>query len=221
MIKRTPGRQPDRAQKARRQGRRDHDEDRNETMISGRENGNAFGHDRFRSTTVVAVLKEGQVALAADGQVTLGETVMKQHAEKVRRIAKGRALVGFAGGVADALTLMERLEGKFESHPGNVRRAAVELARDWRTDRVLRRLEAMLLLADTETLLMVSGNGDVIEPDDGVAAIGSGGAYALAAARALAQHSTLGAAEIAEAALRVASEICIYTNDNISMETLP
>jgi len=185
------------------------------------ENETGFGRQRIRSTTVVAVVRNGQVAVAADGQVTLGETVMKQRAEKVRRIAKGRALVGFAGGVADALTLMERLEGKFESHPGNVRRAAVELARDWRADRVLRKLEAMLLLADPETLLMVSGNGDVIEPDDGVAAIGSGGAYALAAARALAQHSSLGAAEIAEAALRVAAEICIYTNDKISMETLP
>lgn len=183
--------------------------------------GNGLGHDRIRSTTVVAVLRDGRVALAADGQVTLGETIMKQRAEKVRRIAKGRALVGFAGGVADALTLMERLEGKFESHPGNVRRAAVELARDWRTDRVLRKLEAMLLLADSETLLIVSGNGDVIEPDDGVAAIGSGGAYALAAARSLVKHTSLSPAEIAEAALRVAAEICIYTNDNISMEKLP
>lgn len=177
--------------------------------------------ERSRSTTVVAVLRDGGVALAADGQVTLGETVMKQGAEKVRRIAKGRALVGFAGGVADALTLLERLEGKFESHPGNVRRAAVELARDWRTDRVLRKLEAMLLVADAETLLLVSGNGDVIEPDDGVAAIGSGGAYALAAARALVAHTSLGAAEIAEAALQVAAEICIYTNAKITMETLP
>ena len=175
----------------------------------------------IRSTTVVAVLRDGQVALAADGQVTLGETVVKDRAEKVRRIGKGKALVGFAGGVADALTLMERLEGKLESHPGNVRRAAVELARDWRMDRVLRKLEAMILIGDSETLLMVSGNGDVIEPDDGVAAIGSGGAYALAAARSLAEHTSLGAAEIAEAALRVAAGICIYTNDNISMETLP
>jgi ATP-dependent HslUV protease subunit HslV len=179
------------------------------------------GGERARSTTVVAVVRGGQIALAADGQVTLGETVMKMSAEKVRRIAKGRALVGFAGGVADALTLLERLEGKFETHPGNVRRAAVELARDWRTDRVLRKLEAMLLLGDAETLLMVSGNGDVIEPDDGVAAIGSGGVYALAAARALARHTDLGAPEIADAALRVAAEICIYTNDQIKMETLP
>lgn len=176
---------------------------------------------RIRSTTVVAVVRGGKIAIAADGQVTLGDTVMKQRAEKVRRIGKGRALVGFAGGVADALTLLERLEGKFESHPGNVRRAAVELARDWRTDRVLRKLEAMLLLGDAETLLMVSGNGDVIEPDDGVAAIGSGGGYALAAARALVRHTNMEAREIAEEALRVASEICIYTNANINVETLP
>jgi ATP-dependent HslUV protease subunit HslV len=174
-----------------------------------------------RSTTVVAVLRNGQIALAADGQVTLGETVMKRGAEKVRRVGKGRAVVGFAGGVADALTLLERLEGKFESHPGNVRRAAVELARDWRTDRVLRKLEAMLLLGDPETLLMVSGNGDVIEPDDGIAAIGSGGSYALAAARSLARHTGMSAEEIADASLRIAAEICIYTNDQISMETMP
>jgi len=175
----------------------------------------------MRSTTVVAVLREGRIAIAADGQVTLGETVMKQKAEKVRRVAKGRALVGFAGGVADALTLIERLETKFETFPGNVRRAAVELARDWRADRVLRKLEAMILLANPETLLMVSGNGDVIEPDDGVAAIGSGGSYALAAARSLMRYTSLSAPEIAEAALRIAAEICIYTNDNVSMETLP
>jgi ATP-dependent HslUV protease subunit HslV len=129
--------------------------------------------------------------------------------------------VGFAGGVADALTLLERLESKFESHPGNVRRAAVELARDWRTDRVLRKLEAMILLGDPESLLMVSGNGDVIEPDDGVAAIGSGGAYALAAARALSLHTDMDAPAIAEAALRIAAGICIYTNDQIRVETLP
>lgn len=176
---------------------------------------------RIRSTTVVAVVRDGKIAIAADGQVTLGATVMKQRAEKVRKVGKGRALVGFAGGVADALTLLERLEGKFESHPGNVRRAAVELARDWRTDRVLRKLEAMLLLGDPTTLLMVSGTGDVIEPDDGVAAIGSGGAYALAAARALVRHTSLTAREIAEEALRIASEICIYTNANITVESLP
>jgi len=176
---------------------------------------------RARSTTVVAVIRNGKIALAADGQVTLGETVMKQSADKVRRVGKGRAIVGFPGGVADALTLLERLEGKFETHPGNVRRAAVELARDWRTDRVLRKLEAMILLGDPETLLMVSGNGDVIEPDDGVAAIGSGGSFALAAARSLLRHTEMEASEIAEAALKIAAEICIYTNDNITMETLP
>ena len=176
---------------------------------------------RVRATTVVAVLRNGEVAMAADGQVTVGEMVMKQGAEKVRRIAKGKAVVGFAGGVADALTLLERLEGKFETYPGNVRRASVELARDWRTDRMLRRLEAMLLVADPETLLVVSGNGDVIEPDDGVAAIGSGAAYALAAARALSRHTDLSAQDIAAEALRVAAEICIYTNDSIKIETLP
>ena len=176
---------------------------------------------RVRATTVVAVVRGGEVAMAADGQVTVGEMVMKQGAEKVRRIAKDKAVVGFAGGVADALTLLERLEAKFETYPGNVRRAAVELARDWRTDRMLRRLEAMLLVADPETLLVVSGNGDVIEPDDGVAAIGSGGSYALAAARALSRHTDLSAREIAAEALRVAAEICIYTNDSIKIETLP
>jgi ATP-dependent HslUV protease subunit HslV len=187
----------------------------------GREEGPTFGGQRLRATTVVAVVRDGCIAVAADGQVTLGETVMKQKAEKVRKVGKGRAVVGFAGGVADALTLLERLEGKLETHPGNVRRAAVELARDWRTDRVLRKLEAMLLLGDTETLLMVSGNGDVIEPDDGVAAIGSGGSYALAAARSLVRHTSLDAGEIARASLQVAAEICIYTNDQITMETLP
>jgi len=193
-------------------------------MMSGEQDrGRGFiaSNERARSTTVVAVIRDGQIALAADGQVTLGETVMKVSAEKVRRVAKGRAIVGFAGGVADALTLLERLEGKFETHPGNVRRAAVELARDWRTDRVLRKLEAMILLGDPETLLMVSGNGDVIEPDDGVAAIGSGGSYALAAARSLVRHTSLDAPAIARAALEIAAEICIYTNDNIKMETLP
>ena len=146
---------------------------------------------------------------------------MKQGAQKVRRAAKDRALIGFAGGAADALALSERLEAKLEEHPGNVRRAAVELARDWRTDRMLRRLEAMLLVGDVDCVLVVSGNGDVIEPDDGLVAIGSGGSYALAAARALARHSDLGAEEIARQALLIAAEICIYTNDNVQMVTLP
>jgi ATP-dependent HslUV protease subunit HslV len=176
---------------------------------------------RVRATTVVAVARGGEVAVAADGQVTLGEMVMKQGAEKVRLIGRGKAIVGFAGGVADALTLLERLEAKFESSPGNVRRAAVELARDWRTDRILRRLEAMLLVADPETLLMVSGNGDVIEPDDGVAAIGSGGSYALAAARALVAHTDLAPKDIVREAMVIASDICIYTNASIKVVTLP
>ncbi len=176
---------------------------------------------RIRSTTVVAAVRDGRIAMAADGQVTVGETVMKQSADKVRTIAKGKAVVGFAGGVADALGLVERLEAKLEAHSSNIRRAAVDLARDWRTDRVLRRLEAMLLVGDAETLLVVSGNGDVIEPDDGIAAIGSGGAYALAAARALAKHSKLGPEEIVEEALRTAADICIYTNDSIRQVSLP
>ena len=177
--------------------------------------------ERLRSTAVVAIHRDGVVAMAADGQVTVGETVVKSGAEKVRRIAKGKAVVGFAGGAADALSLLERLEAKLEAHPGNVRRAAVELARDWRTDRILRRLEALLLVGDGETLLVVSGNGDVIEPDDGIAAIGSGGSYALAAARALARHTSLDPEAIAREALQIASEICIYTNDQIQVVSLP
>jgi len=179
-----------------------------------------MGGERVRATTVLAVLRDGRVAMASDGQVTLGDAVVKHGAQKVREAAGGRALVGFAGGAADALSLMDRLESKLEAHPGNVRRAAVELARDWRSDRVLRRLEAMLLVADAQTLLAVSGNGDVIEPDDGVAAIGSGGSYALAAARALLRHTQLTAGEIADAALRIAGEICIYTNDQIHLREL-
>jgi len=181
----------------------------------------SHGQPRVRSTTVVAALRDGRIAMAADGQVTVGQMIMKQGAEKVRTVAKGKAVVGFAGGVADALTLLERLEAKFEMSPGNVRRASVELARDWRTDRMLRRLEAMLLVGDTNSLLVVSGNGDVIEPDDGVAAIGSGGSYALAAARALMQHTSLSAEEIVGAALKIAADICIYTNDSIKVISLP
>jgi ATP-dependent HslUV protease subunit HslV len=177
--------------------------------------------DLVRSTTVLAVVKDAVIAMAADGQVTLGDTVMKAGAEKVRQIAKNRALVGFAGGAADALTLLERLEAKLETYPGNVRRASVELARDWRTDRMLRRLEATMLVGDPQTLLVVSGNGDVIEPDDGIAAIGSGGAYALSAARALSRHTTMSPEEIVREALQIAAEICIYTNDNIKVITLP
>ena len=176
---------------------------------------------RLRATTVVAVVRDGAIAMASDGQVTVGEVVMKHGAQKVRRVAKDRALVGFAGGAADALALSERLEAKIEAHPGNVRRACVELAREWRADRVLRRLEALLVVGDADSVLVVSGNGDVIEPDDGIAAIGSGGSYALAAARALAGHTTFTAEEIAREALRIAAGICIYTNDEISLVTLP
>lgn len=177
--------------------------------------------DQIRSTTVLAVLKDGGIAMAADGQVTVGDTVMKLGAEKVRRIAGNKAVVGFAGGAADALTLLERLEAKLEAYPGNIRRASVDLARDWRTDRMLRKLEAMMLVGDAQGLLVVSGNGDVIEPDDGIAAIGSGGAYALSAARALSRHTDMSAEQIAREGLQIASEICIYTNDNIKVVTLP
>jgi ATP-dependent HslUV protease subunit HslV len=176
---------------------------------------------RMRSTTVIAVAREGRLAMASDGQVTVGSTVMKHGAQKVRKASKHPALIGFAGGAADALALTERLEAKLDEHGGNVRRAAVELAKDWRTDRALRRLEALLVVGDLEQVLVVSGNGDVIEPDDGVVAVGSGGPYALAAARALAGHTQLSAKEIAEEALRVAADICIYTNANISTVTLP
>jgi ATP-dependent HslUV protease subunit HslV len=175
---------------------------------------------RVRSTTVLAVVRGGRIAMAGDGQVTVGNVAMKQGAQKVRVAGKGRALVGFAGGAADALALLERLEAKLEAHTGNVRRAAVELAREWRTDRALRRLEAMLLLGDAQHVLLVSGNGDVIEPDDGLAAIGSGGSYALAAARALARNTELSAEEIARRSLQIAAELCIYTNDQIHVETL-
>ena len=176
---------------------------------------------RIRATTVLGVLRDGKIAIAADGQVTIGQTIAKHGAQKVRLAGKGRAIVGFAGSAADGMALLERLEAKLEAHTGNVRRAAVELAREWRTDRALRRLEAMLLVGDPGALLMVSGNGDVLEPDDGIAAIGSGGAFALAAARALLRKTTLSAEEIAREALGVAAEICIYTNDQIQLETLP
>lgn len=174
-----------------------------------------------RSTTVLAVLRDGQVAMASDGQVTVGDAVVKHGAQKARKAGAGRALVGFAGGAADALALSERLEAKLEAHKGNVRRASVELAKEWRTDRALRRLEAMLLVADPEVVLVVSGNGDVIEPDDGIAAVGSGSGYATAAARALLANTDLPAGEIAERSLRIAAEICIYTNDHVTVVGLP
>jgi len=176
---------------------------------------------RTRSTTVIAVARDGRLAMASDGQVTVGSTIMKHGAQKVRKASKHPALIGFAGGAADALALTERLEAKLDEHGGNVRRAAVELAKDWRTDRALRRLEALLVVGDLEQVLVVSGDGNVIEPDDGVVAVGSGGPYALAAARALAGHTQLSAEEIAGEALRLAADICIYTNANISTVTLP
>lgn len=174
-----------------------------------------------RSTTVIAVVRGERIAMASDGQVTIGDSVVKAGAQKVRRAAGDTALVGFAGGAADALALTERLEAKLDKHPGNVRRAAVELAREWRTDRTLRRLEALLLVGDPQHVLIVSGNGDVIEPDDGIAAIGSGGCFALAAARALIRHTEMSAEEIACEAMRVAAEICIYTNDRVTSVALP
>lgn len=174
----------------------------------------------FRSTTIVAVRRGGQAAMAGDGQVSLGQTVMKGHARKVRRIADGKVVAGFAGATADAFTLLDRFEAKLKEHRGSLQRAAVELAKDWRTDRYLRRLEAMLVVMDVKSTLLISGTGDVIEPDEGVIAIGSGGSYALAAARALMRNTELSAAEIARRSLEIAAEICVYTNHEISVEEM-
>ena len=174
----------------------------------------------LRSTTILGVRRENQVAMAGDGQVTLGTNVMKARARKVRRIYKDRILVGFAGSSADAMTLYERLEAKLEAHGGNLARAAVELARDWRGDKVLRRLEALLAAMDRERTFLLSGAGEVIEPDDGLVGIGSGGAFALAAGRALLANSSLSAAEVAGESLRIAAGICIYTNEEIVVEEL-
>ena len=174
----------------------------------------------FHATTVLAVRHRGQVAIAGDGQVTIGNTVVKAGARKVRKLHHDRVLAGFAGAAADAFTLFSRFEAKLEEHRGNLSRAAVELAKDWRTDRVLRRLEALLGVADREHSLIISGTGDVIEPDDGLIGIGSGGPFALAAARALIGHSDLDAKSIATEAMRIAAGICIYTNSQISVETL-
>ena len=174
-------------------------------------------HREIRATTVVAVRKDGRVALGGDGQVTLGDTVVKTRARKVRELKDGTILAGFAGAVADAFTLFEKLEEKLERFPANLTRAAVELAKDWRTDRYLRRLNALLVVADRESLFLISGDGDVIQPDDDIAAIGSGGSYALSAARALRAHSNLSASEIVRESLRIAGEICIYTNQDITV----
>ena len=175
----------------------------------------------FHGTTILCVRKNNEIALAGDGQVTLGNTVMKHGARKLRRMYDDRVLAGFAGSTADAFTLFEKFDAKLQEYRGNLPRAAVALGKDWRTDRILRRLEALLILANAETTLILSGAGDIIEPDDGVAAIGSGGPYALAAARALLNHSELSAREIAEQSLRIAAGICIYTNDSILVEALP
>ncbi len=174
---------------------------------------------RWRSTTILALRKGGQVVVAGDGQVTLGATVMKSNARKVRRLGKGDVIAGFAGATADAFALFERLESKLEQHPGNLARACVELAKDWRTDRYLRRLEAMMAVADAQTSLILSGTGDVVEPEDGIIGIGSGGPYALAAARALIDLD-LSAEAIARRAMKIAADICIYTNENIVVESL-
>ncbi|CAA7602558.1 ATP-dependent protease HslVU, peptidase subunit [Acididesulfobacillus acetoxydans] len=175
----------------------------------------------FHATTIVAVKKGEQVAMAGDGQVTFGQaTVMKHGARKVRRLFHGQVIAGFAGSVADAFTLFEKFEQKLEEYHGNLQRSAVELAKEWRTDKMLKNLEALLLVADRQNLLLISGSGEVIEPDDGIMAIGSGGNYALAAARALAKHTDLPAGKLVTEAMQIAASICVYTNDRITMEEL-
>jgi ATP-dependent HslUV protease subunit HslV len=173
--------------------------------------------ERVRSTTILAVRKDGKVALGGDGQVTVGQTVMKSNAQKVRSLHGGKLIAGFAGAAADAFTLFEKFEEKLERYPGNLQRAAVELAKDWRSDRVLRRLEALLAVTDREHGFIISGTGDIIEPDDGILAIGSGGSYALAAARALVENTDLTARQIVQKGLEIAAQICVYTNDNITV----
>ena len=173
-----------------------------------------------RSTTVLSVRHNGQVVIAGDGQVTFGDTVVKQSACKVRRLYQDKILAGFAGSAADSFALFSRFESKLEQYRGNLGRSAVELAKDWRTDRLLRRLEAMLIVLDADTTFLLSGNGDLIEPDDGIIAIGSGGGFAMAAAKGLARHTELSAREIAEHALGIAASICIYTNANVTIEEL-
>ena len=175
---------------------------------------------RIRSTTILAVLRSGKLAIAGDGQVTFDKTVMKHGARKVRRIADGKVLAGFAGSAADGITLLDKFESKLSEYKNNIVRAAVELAKDWRQDRALRRLEALLIVGTPEHLFVLSGNGDVIEPDDGIAAVGSGGPYAQAAALALARNTSLGPDEIVRKALEIAGKIDIYTNDDINVETL-
>jgi ATP-dependent HslUV protease subunit HslV len=174
----------------------------------------------IRATTVVCIRRDGQVAMAGDGQVTVGNTVMKHGAAKVRRLYHDKILAGFAGSAADAFALFSRFEAKLEEYRGNMERSVVELAKDWRMDKYLRQLQAMLIVANNERAYLISGTGDLIQPDDGILAIGSGGSFALAAARALVKHTSLSAPEVAAESLRIAAEICIYTNDNITVETL-
>jgi ATP-dependent HslUV protease subunit HslV len=174
----------------------------------------------MHGTTILSVRRDGKVVIAGDGQVTFGNTVMKSNAKKVRRLGDGKVIAGFAGATADAFTLFERLEAKLENYPGQLTRACVELAKDWRTDRYLRRLEAMMAVADSDTSLILSGTGDVLEPEDGLIGIGSGGPFALAAARALMRSTRQDAAKIAEHAMAIAAEICIYTNDSVVIETI-
>jgi ATP-dependent HslUV protease subunit HslV len=176
--------------------------------------------EKIRSTTILGIVHNGNAALGGDGQVSIGNTIMKHNAMKIRKLAGGKVICGFAGGAADAFSLMERFEDKLQQYHGNVSRAAVELAKEWRSDKILRRLEAMLAVVSKDTALIVSGNGDVIEPDDKIVAIGSGGMYALSAARMLKKYSKLSAKEIAEESLKTASEICIYTNDKINVEVI-
>lgn len=176
--------------------------------------------EQYRGTTILSYRREGQVVIGGDGQVSLGNTIMKGNARKVRRLYHGKVIAGFAGGTADAFTLFERFEGKLEKHQGNLTRSALELAKDWRTDRMMRRLEALLAVADQEVSLIISGNGDVIEPEQGLIAIGSGGPFAQAAATALAENTELSAREIVEKGLNIAADICIYTNHNLTIETL-
>lgn len=180
-----------------------------------------MSNDRIiRSTTVLGLIRDGKAVLGADGQVTVGQTVMKHHSRKIRKMYRDTVLAGFAGSAADAFTLSEKFEAKLEEFRGNFERAAVELAKDWRTDKYLRRLEALLAVVNAEKALIISGTGDVIEPDDGIVAIGSGGSYALAAARMLMQHTDMPAKTIVEESLRTAADICIYTNNNIVIEEL-
>ncbi|NCO84165.1 MAG: HslU--HslV peptidase proteolytic subunit [Nitrospirae bacterium CG_4_10_14_3_um_filter_44_29] len=174
----------------------------------------------FKGTTILCVRRDGKVTIAGDGQVTMGNTVLKHNAKKIRTMYDNKIIAGFSGATADAFTLFERFEAKIESYRGNITRAAVELAKDWRTDKMLRRLEALLLIADKEHTFIISGTGDVIEPEEGIAAIGSGGPYAQAAAKALFENTNLSAREIVEKSMKIASNICIYTNENITVEEL-